>query len=121
MHRVPGVVDQKIVSALTAANVGTSEMATIQLSQGRFVRAIVESDHGKLLSLGAGEEALPGALGYDDANLGPGPMAIEGPDKQVQRVQQGWSAPIKPSGRDPAPRDRKGTTTLLACLVVRKM
>src|SRR5216110_2482164 len=78
-HTLPEGVDPKIVAAMTAAIVGTSEMATIQLSQGRFVRAIVESDHGKLLSLGAGEEALLVALVYDDANLGLVLMAMERP------------------------------------------
>src|SRR6266550_2799183 len=67
---------------------GTSEMATIQLSQGRFVRAIVESDHGKLLSLGAGEEALLVALVYDDANLGLVLIALERAAKQVERILQ---------------------------------
>src|SRR5439155_1738226 len=38
-HTLPEGVDPKIVAAMTAAIVGTSEMATIQLSQGRFVRA----------------------------------------------------------------------------------
>ena len=87
-HTLPEGVDPKIVAAMTAAIVGTSEMATIQLSQGRFVRAIVESDHGKLLSLGAGEEALLVALVYDDANLGLVLMAMERAAKQVERIMQ---------------------------------
>src|SRR5438094_758487 len=87
-HSLPNGVDPKIVAAMTAAIVGTSEMATIQLAQGRFVRAIVESDHGKLLSLGAGEEALLVALVYDDANLGLVLMALERAAKQVERILQ---------------------------------
>ena len=43
-HTLPDGVDPKMVAAMTAAIVGTSEMATIQLAQGRFVRAIIESD-----------------------------------------------------------------------------
>src|SRR5439155_1273108 len=87
-HSPPKYMDPKNVAAMTAAIVGTSEMATIQLSQGRFVRAIVESDHGKLLSLGAGEEALLVALVYDDANLGLVLMAMERAAKQVERIMQ---------------------------------
>src|SRR2546430_16753382 len=64
-------------------------MATIQLSQGRFVRAIVESDHGKLLSLGAGDEALLVALVYDDANLGLVLMAMERAARQVETILGG--------------------------------
>ncbi len=85
-HTLPEGVDPKIVAAMTAAIVGTSEMATIQLSQGRFVRAIVASEEGKLLSLGAGEEAFLVALVYDDANLGLVLMAMERAAKQVEEI-----------------------------------
>ena len=85
-HTLPEGVDPRIVAAMTAAIVGTSEMATVQLAQGRFVRAIVESDDGKLLSLGAGEEALLVALVYDDANLGLVLMAMERAAKRVEDI-----------------------------------
>jgi len=85
-HTLPEGVDPRIVAAMTAAIVGTSEMATVQLAQGRFVRAIVESDGGKLLSLGAGEEALLVALVYDDANLGLVLMAMERAAKRVEDI-----------------------------------
>jgi uncharacterized protein len=87
-HTLPEGVDPRIVAAMTAAIVGTSEMATVQLAQGRFVRAIIESDEGKLLSLGAGEEALLVALVYDDANLGLVLMAMERAAKQVEQILQ---------------------------------
>src|SRR5438309_1783478 len=87
-HSLPKAMDPKKIAAMAAAIVGTSEMATIQLAQGRFVRAIVKSDHGKLLSLGAGEEALLVALVYDDANLGLVLMALERAAKQVERILQ---------------------------------
>lgn len=85
-HTLPEGVDPRIVAAMTAAIVGTAEMATVQLAQGRFVRAIVESDNGKLLSLGAGDEALLVALVYDDANLGLVLMALERAAKQVEDI-----------------------------------
>src|SRR3989442_1087922 len=85
-HALPKTMDPKIIAAMTAAIVGTSEMATIQLAQGRFVRAIIESDEGKLLSLGAGEEALLVALVYDDANLGLVLLAMERAAKQVEKI-----------------------------------
>ncbi len=83
-HTLPDGVDPKIVAAMTAAIVGTSEMATIQLAQGRFERAIIESDDGKLLSMGAGEEALLVALVYQDANLGLVLMAMEQTAKLIE-------------------------------------
>lgn len=82
-HTLPEGVDPKIVAAMTAAIVGTSEMATVQLAQGRFERAIIESDEGKLLSLGAGEEALLVALVYKDANLG---LVLMGMEKAARLV-----------------------------------
>jgi predicted regulator of Ras-like GTPase activity (Roadblock/LC7/MglB family) len=85
-HTFPDGVDPKIVAAMTAAIVGTSEMASIQLAQGRFIRAIIESDEGKLLSLGAGDEALLVALVYDDANLGLVLMAMERAARQVETI-----------------------------------
>src|SRR2546428_612015 len=85
-HALPKTVDPKMIAAMAAAIVGTSEMATIQLDQGRFVRAIIESDEGKLLSLGAGDEALLVALVYDDANLGLVLLAMERAAKQVEKI-----------------------------------
>ncbi len=85
-HTLPDGVDPNIVAAMTAAIVGTSEMATVQLSQGRFERAIVESDEGKLLSVGAGEEALLVALVYKDANLGLVLMGMEKAARQVDEI-----------------------------------
>ncbi len=82
-HTLPDGVDPRIVAAMTAAIVGTSEMATVQLGQGRFERAIVESDEGKLLSVGAGEEALLVALVYKDANLG---LVLMGMEKAARAV-----------------------------------
>src|SRR5438876_353224 len=90
-HSIPKRMDPKKIATLAATIVGTSEiaaMASIQLAQGRDVRAILESDHGKLLSLGAGEEALLVALVYDDANLGLVLMALERAAKQVERILQ---------------------------------
>lgn len=85
-HTLPDGVDPKIVAAMTAAIVGTSEMATLQLAQGRFTRAIIESDEGKLLSTGAGEEALLVTLVYSDANLGLVLMAMEKTAKRVEEI-----------------------------------
>jgi len=85
-HTLPDNVDPKIVAAMTAAIVGTSEMATVQLGQGTFIRATIESEQGKLLSTGAGEEALLVALVYEDANLGLVLMAMEKAAKRVDEL-----------------------------------
>lgn len=85
-HTLPDGVDPKIVAAMTAAIVGTSEMATVQLDQGRFARAVIESEEGKLISTGAGEEALLVALVYKDANLGLVLMAMERAARHVEEL-----------------------------------
>src|SRR2546428_8121122 len=56
-HNLPDGVDPRTAAAMTAAIVGTSEMATVQLGQGRFEQALIESEDGKLVSTGAGDQA----------------------------------------------------------------
>src|SRR5207245_10385923 len=116
-HTLPDGVDPKMVAAMTAAIVGTSEMATIQLAQGRFVRAIIESDEGKLLSLGAGEEALLVALVYDDANLGLVLLAMERAAKQVETILRDGAGGANVLWRRVMPTTKEGLQRLLAFFV----
>ncbi len=85
VHTLPSTIDPKLVAAMLAAIVGASEMATEALEQGHFQRAIIESAEGKLLSTGAGPEALLVSLVYSDANLGLVLMAME---KAAHRIDQ---------------------------------
>ncbi len=86
VHTLPNTIDPKLVAAMLAAIVGASEMATEALEQGRFQRAIIESDEGKLLSTGAGEEALLVSLVYSDANLGLVLMAMEKAARRIDEI-----------------------------------
>ena len=86
VHTLPEGIDPNMVAAMLAAIVGASEMATEALEQGRFQRAIIESDEGKLLSTGAGEEALLVALVYSDANLGLVLMAMERAARRIDAI-----------------------------------
>jgi uncharacterized protein len=85
-HNLPEGVDAKMAAAMTAAIVGTSEMATVQFAQGRFERALVESENGKLVSTGAGDQALVIALAYKDANLGLVLMALQRASRKVDEI-----------------------------------
>ena len=67
---LPSGVDPNKVAAMSAAIVGTSEMATRELGQGRFHQSIVDGDEGMMLSTGAGGEALLVTLVNRDANMG---------------------------------------------------
>jgi len=85
-HNLPDGVDPKTTAAMTAAIVGTSEMATVQLGQGRFEQALIESEGGKLVSTGAGDQALVIALAYKDANLGLVLMALQRASRKVDEI-----------------------------------
>ncbi|MFQ5838206.1 MAG: roadblock/LC7 domain-containing protein [Thermoplasmata archaeon] len=82
-HLLPKPVDARLVAAMTAAIVGTSEMATEELYHGKFLQSIVESEKGKVISVGAGDEALVVALVEPATNLGLALMTIE---KQAAKV-----------------------------------
>ena len=85
-HNLPESIDPKIMAAMTAAIIGTSEMTTVQLGQGRFAQVLIESEHGKLLSTGAGDEAFLVALAYRDANLGLVLMAMSNAARKIDDV-----------------------------------
>jgi len=85
-HSLPEGVDPRTTAAMTAAIVGTSEMATVQLGQGRFEQALIESEGGKLVSTGAGDQALVIALAYKDANLGLVLMALQRASRKVDEI-----------------------------------
>lgn len=83
VHDLPKEVDPKKAAAMTAAIVGTSEMAARELGQGKFLQAIVDGEHGKMLSTGAGEEALLVTLVRPEANLG---LVLLGVERAAKRV-----------------------------------
>ena len=85
-HSLPDGVDPRTTAAMTAAIVGTAEMATVQLGQGRFEQALIESEGGKLVSTGAGDQALVIALAYKDANLGLVLMALQKASRKVDEI-----------------------------------
>jgi len=82
-HDLPKEVDPKKAAAMTAAIVGTSEMAAGELGQGRFLQAIVDSEFGKMLSTGAGEEALLVTLVRPEANMG---LVLLGVERAARRI-----------------------------------
>ena len=57
-------------AAMSATMLGAAESATIELGKGIPERVIVESDHGKLIAMGAGPKALLVILAKPDAGLG---------------------------------------------------
>ena len=82
-HDLPKGVDPKKTAAMSAAIVGTGEMAARELGQGKFLQSIVDSEHGKMLSTGAGEEALLVTLVRPDANMG---LVLLGVERAARKI-----------------------------------
>ncbi|TLZ53545.1 MAG: hypothetical protein E6K17_09560 [Methanobacteriota archaeon] len=66
-HNLPEGVDPRTTAAMTAA-------------------ALIESEGGKLVSTGAGDQALVIALAYRDANLGLVLMALQRASRKVDEI-----------------------------------
>lgn len=83
LHDLPNGVDPKKAAAMTAAIVGTSEMASREVGNGRFLQSIVDGEEGKMLSTGAGDEALLVTLVRPEANMG---LVLLGVERTARRV-----------------------------------
>ncbi len=57
-------------AAMSATMLGAAETATTELGKGMPNRVIVESDHGRLIAVGAGPKALLMVLVNSDTGLG---------------------------------------------------
>jgi len=90
-HDLPRTVDPKKAAAMSAAIVGTSEMAARELGQGRFLQSIVDSEQGKMLSTGAGEEALLVTLVRPEANMGLVLLGVERAARRISAILEGDS------------------------------
>ncbi|HYY47880.1 MAG TPA: roadblock/LC7 domain-containing protein [Thermoplasmata archaeon] len=69
-HSLPRPMDPKKIAAMAAAIVGTSEMAADELGLGGFNQAIVDTQMGKMMATGAGEEAILITMVRNEANMG---------------------------------------------------
>jgi len=69
-HALPKTTDPKKIAAMSAAIVGTSEMAAAELGLGGFNHSIVDTRVGKMMATGAGEEAILVTLLRNEANMG---------------------------------------------------
>ena len=85
-HDLPRGVDPKKVAAMSAAIVGTSEMASREFGQGHFQQSIVDSKFGKMVSTGAGDEALLVTLVRPDANMGLILLSVERAAHRIQEI-----------------------------------
>jgi len=83
---LPSAVNSKAVAAMAAAIVGTGETASKELEIGDLNQIVVESASGKLVSIGAGPDAIFTALIKPKANMGLILMSMERSCKKIATV-----------------------------------
>ena len=88
-HILPIGSDPKKVAAMCAALVGTSEVAARELRQGKLLQSIVEAEKGKVISTGAGEQAILVTIARPDANMGLVLISIERAAREVEVILSG--------------------------------
>jgi len=82
-HSLPKNMDPKKIAAMSAAIVGTSEMAAVEMGLGTFNQSIVDTHIGKLMATGAGEEAILVTMLRNEANMGLIHLSV---DRAVQSI-----------------------------------
>lgn len=82
-HALPKAMDPKKIAAMSAAIVGTSEMAAVEMGLGTFSQSIVDTHVGKMLATGAGDEAILVTMVRNEANMG---LILLSVDKAVQAI-----------------------------------
>ena len=73
-------------AAMSATMLGAAENATMELGKGVPDRVIVESDHGKLVAMGAGPNALLVTLTESDAGLGLILVELEKATEKIKKI-----------------------------------
>jgi predicted regulator of Ras-like GTPase activity (Roadblock/LC7/MglB family) len=98
IHDLPSESDAGKMAAMSAAIIGAGEMAAEELKQGRFLRSIIKSEDGKILSTGAGREAILVVLVKEGCNLGLILMALERVARKVGGLLDGGRAEVQSLG-----------------------
>ncbi|MDF1533312.1 MAG: roadblock/LC7 domain-containing protein [Methanosarcinaceae archaeon] len=73
-------------AAMSATMLGAAENSTAELGKGIPDRIIVESDHGKLVAMGAGPKALIVILTEPDAGLGLILVELEKAAEKIKKI-----------------------------------
>lgn len=84
-HALPKTMDPKKIAAMAAAIVGTSEMAAVEMGLGAFTQSIVDTDMGKMMATGAGEEAILVTMLRNEANMG---LVLMSVNKAVELIAE---------------------------------
>ncbi len=78
--------DENQVGAMTASTVGSGETASNALNMGEVNEVTIESQDGKLISTGAGEEGVLAVMTDADVNMGLIKVEMENATEKIKRV-----------------------------------
>ncbi len=79
-------IDDDQVGAMTASTVGSGETASDALNMGEVNQVTIESEEGKLISTGAGDEGILTILAEEDVNMGLIKVEMEDAVDKVKKV-----------------------------------
>ena len=79
-------IDDDQVGAMTASTVGSGETASDALSMGDVEEVTIESEEGKLIATGAGEEGILAILTESDVNMGLVKVEMKDATEKIKKV-----------------------------------
>jgi len=79
-------IDDDQVGAMTASTVGSGETASEALNMGSVDEVTIESEQGKLISTGAGDEGILTILTDEDVNMGLVKVEMSDAVEKVRKV-----------------------------------
>jgi len=86
VSNLPQDVDSDQLAAMTASTVGSGETASQTLQIGGVQQVTVESEDGKLISTGAGDEGILTILTEPDVNMGLVLVEMKKAVKKIKRI-----------------------------------
>lgn len=86
---LPSKIDSRTIAAMSAALVGTAETCSSELQKGMFMQVIVESELGKIVSVGAGKLAILVCLVKPLGNLGLVLLSMSRTGKKIETILEG--------------------------------
>ncbi|MDY6770749.1 MAG: roadblock/LC7 domain-containing protein [Candidatus Nanohaloarchaea archaeon] len=86
VSNLPEDIDADQLAAMTASTVGSGETASETLEIGTVEQVTVESEQGKLISTGAGDEGILTILTDPDVNMGLVLVQMKKATKKIKRV-----------------------------------
>lgn len=92
-HALPKTTDAKKIAAMSAAIVGTSEMAAAEMGLGSFNHSIVDTRIGKMMATGAGEEAILVTLLRNEANMGLVLLSVDRAAQSIATILEAQEVP----------------------------